>query len=267
MNRATFVFAAAMALIQNCCWAKSALPKGFVFLRDRDPSISQDIRYAGPHNFVGRPIAGYQAAECILTSAAADRLARIQSFLAARKLSLVVWDCYRPVRAVRAFVSWAKTADEKMSKEFYPRVPKSRLFALGYIAAQSAHSRGSTVDVGLAVRGTKWPPLYDPSKSQEPCFAARGVRYDEGTLDFGTQFDCFDPLAGLHGRKISATAGANRQLLKAVMEKAGFKPYDEEWWHFTLADEPFRTTSFDFPIVSRRSSSLPGANVRPHTPT
>ncbi len=259
MNRAVFAFAAAMGLIPNFCWAKSPLPESFVFLRDRDPSILQDIRYAGQHNFVGRPIAGYGAAECVLTRAAADRLARIQSSLAVQKLSLVVWDCYRPVRAVQEFVAWAKTPDEKMTGEFYPRIPKSRLFELGYIAAQSTHSRGSTVDVGLTVRGAKWPPANDPSKPQKPCFASSGVRYDDGTLDFGTQFDCFDPLAGLEGQKISAIVGTNRHLLKAVMENAGFKPYDEEWWHFTLTNEPFKTTSFDFPIIPRPASPRGGA--------
>ena len=266
MTRATLVFAAALALLHNSCWAKSHLPEGFVFLRDRDPGILQDIRYAGQHNFVGRPIDGYQAGECVLTTPAADRLAKLQSSLAAQGLSLVVWDCYRPVRAVQEFVAWAKTADEKMAREFYPRLPKSRLFELGYIAAQSAHSRGSTVDVGLAARGSKWPPAYSPSKPQEPCFAARGIRYDDGTLDFGTQFDCFDPLAGPAGRKISATVAANRRLLKTVMVKAGFKPYDEEWWHFTLADEPFETRSFDFPIVSRSAAPAAGGNAPPHTP-
>ena len=114
------------------------MPEGFVFLRDRDPSILQDIRYAGPHNFVGQPIAGYQAAECILTSAAADRLARIQSLLAARKLSLVVWDCYRPVRAVQQFVSWAKTADKKCRRNSI-REFRVTFVALGYILRHSPH--------------------------------------------------------------------------------------------------------------------------------
>lgn len=270
MKRGTLALAAALSLLCNCCPAKSLLPDGFVFLRDRDPSILQDIRYAGRHNFVGRPIAGYQADECILTNAAADQLARIQSSLVAQKLSLVVWDCYRPVRAVQEFVSWARTGDQKMATEFYPRIPKSRLFELGYIAAQSAHSRGSTVDVGLALRGTKWPPDYRPSRPQEPCFAALGIRHGDGTLDFGTQFDCFDPLSGHDGEKISATVNANRQLLKTVMEKAGFKAYDAEWWHFTLANEPYKTTSFDFPIVprigTRAARSPDGANTLQRIP-
>lgn len=251
MKRATLALAAAVVLLCHCCWAKSLLPKGFVFLRDRDPAILQDIRYAGSHNFIGRRIAGYNSGECVLTAAAADQLARVQSSLAARKLSLVVWDCYRPMRAVEEFVSWSRTADHQMAGEFYPRIPKTRLFQLGYIAEHSAHSRGSTVDVGLAVLGTHWPPAYDPSKPREPCFAPRGRRYDDGTLDFGTQFDCFDERARTQDIKIGAVAKMNRQLLETVMAKAGFKSYEPEWWHFTLINEPFKTKSFDFPIVAR----------------
>src|ERR1700692_380534 len=130
--------------------AGSVLPEGFVYLRDIDPTIVQDIRYAGSHNFVGRPIKGYLAAECILSASAANALATVQRKLAAKKLALIVWDCYRPKRAVDDFYRWSKDPTHtEMKTEFYPRTDKAMLFALGYLARRSAHSRGSTVDAGI----------------------------------------------------------------------------------------------------------------------
>ena len=119
-------------------------------MRDVDPTIIQDIRYAGSHNFVGRPIRGYLAAECILSAAAANALKSLQGMLAEKKLSLIVWDCYRPKRAVADFLQWSRDpAHAEMKAEFYPRTAKASLFALGYIAIRSAHSRGSAVDLGI----------------------------------------------------------------------------------------------------------------------
>src|SRR6202051_5036103 len=123
--------------------AGSALPRGLVYLRDIDPTIVQDIRYAGSHNFVGRPIKGYLAAECILSISAANALAAVQRMLAEKKLSLIVWDCYRPKRAVTDFLQWSKDpTHSEMKAEFYPRTDKERLFALGHLAIRSAHLRG-----------------------------------------------------------------------------------------------------------------------------
>ena len=145
---------AGLALIIMCCplrpWQATALPRGFVYLRDIDPTIVQDIRYAGSHNFVGRPIKGYLAAECILSVSAAKALETVQRRLAEKKLSLIVWDCYRPKRAVDDFLQWSRDpAHSEMKAEFYPRTDKQKLFALGYLAIRSAHSRGSTVDLGI----------------------------------------------------------------------------------------------------------------------
>jgi D-alanyl-D-alanine dipeptidase len=132
----------------------AGLPAGFVYLRDIDPGIPQDMRYAGGHNFVGRPIAGYDAAECVLTERAARALVVVQKALAEKQLSLLVWDCYRPARAVADFWRWSQdAADDRMRAEFYPRIDKGKLFALAYIARRSGHSRGSTVDLGIASAG------------------------------------------------------------------------------------------------------------------
>src|SRR5436190_9244951 len=137
----------------------SSLPRGLVYLHDIDPTIVQDIRYAGSHNFVGRPIRGYLAAECILSEAAANALAAVQRRLAEKKLSLIVWDCYRPKRAVDDFLQWSKDpSHSEMKTEFYPRTDKDKLFVLGYFAKPSAHSRGSTVDVGLVPGEVSFAP-------------------------------------------------------------------------------------------------------------
>src|SRR5438309_4505362 len=150
--------------------AASALPRGFVYLRDIDPTIVQDIRYAGSHNFVGRPIKGYLAAECILSISAADALARVQKKLAEKKLALIVWDCYRPKRAVADFFAWSRdSARAEMKAEFYPRTDKASLFALGYIAIRSAHSRGSTVDLGLVPSDASLASPADRAQSLRAC--------------------------------------------------------------------------------------------------
>ncbi len=227
------------------------LPAGFVYLRDHDPTIVQDIRYAGSYNFIGSPIPGYAAAECILTREAADHLAEVQAMLASQSLSLLVWDCYRPERAVKAFVEWSGRAGSSWTDQvFFPRLRKDRLFSLGYIASRSSHSRGSTVDLGLMPKGSKIP-LVAPGDPDRSCRGSPAERRGEGTLDFGTAFDCFDASSGDGARDISREAMANRANLRRVMERAGFKPYAREWWHFTLADEPYRSRAFDFPIVAR----------------
>lgn len=228
--------------------AQAPLPAGFVYLRDVDSSIAQDIRYAGPHNFVGRPIAGYEAAECVLTKQAAMALKAAQQTLAGRGLSLLVWDCYRPIRAVAAFMRWIDESDARMKAEFYPTTDKRDLVARGYIATRSAHSRGSAVDVGLAPAGLNRVPAWDPAQPLQPCTAPKGVRFDDGTIDLGTGFDCFDARAHFADPGIGEPARANRALLREIMVRHGFRPYEGEWWHFRLAAEPYPRRAFDFPI-------------------
>ena len=242
--------------------AGSTLPRGFVYLRDLDPTIVQDIRYAGSHNFVGRPIRGYLAAECILSVRAAEALKTVQRLLSTKKLSLMVWDCYRPKRAVADFLQWSRDpAHAEMKAEFYPRTDKQQLFALGYLARRSAHSRGSTVDLGIvpAAAATAPPPNSSPSPDLlpplKPCTAPKGERFDDGTIDFGTGYDCLDVLAHTSNVLVGATARQNRQLLKSSMAGAGFRPYAREWWHFELIDEPFDGDGFDFEVSARGGKS------------
>ena len=225
-----------------------SLPKGFVYLRDVDPTIVQDIRYAGSHNFVGRPIKGYLAAECILSSPAANALALVQKRLAAKKLSLIVWDCYRPKRAVADFLAWSRDPTHaEMKAEFYPRTDKANLFALGYIAIRSAHSRGSTVDIGIVPADLSSAPSRDPSQPLKACTAPKGERFEDGTIDLGTGPDCLDVLANTSSALVGAVARANRQILKSAMREAGFRAYFREWWHFEFINQPF-TDGFDFDV-------------------
>ncbi len=229
------------------------------------PEIAQEIRYATSYNFVGAPIDGYEAPECILTDEAARALRQVAADLARDGLGLKVYDCYRPQTAVDHFVRWARTDDETMKQAFYPEEPKSRLFRRGYIARRSGHSRGSTVDLTLvrqpvdasvlpasaypdADGGAPLPrcdrPLSTPTGPDLP----GGGRLPERDLDMGTAYDCLSPVAATASDAVSAQAQANRQRLKAAMERRGFRNYSKEWWHFTLRDEPHRGTYFDFPV-------------------
>jgi zinc D-Ala-D-Ala dipeptidase len=234
--------------------AGSALPKGLVYLRDVDPTIVQDIRYAGSHNFVGRPIRGYLAAECILSEPAANALKDVQSRLAEKKLSLIVWDCYRPKRAVDDFLQWSKDpAHAEMKTEFYPRTDKQDLFALGYIARPSAHSRGSAVDLAIVPTAFSSAPPPNPSQSPKACTSPKSERFEDGTIDLGTGYDCLDVLANTSSTGAGGTARRNRQTLRSYMHGAGFRPYAREWWHFQLINAPFHPGGFDFEVSASPS--------------
>jgi D-alanyl-D-alanine dipeptidase len=247
----------AMLLPPIAAWAGSVLPKGFVYLREVDPTIVQDIRYAGSHNFVGRPIKGYLAAECILSEPAAHALKVVQNKLASKNLSLIVWDCYRPKRAVDDFLQWSRDpARTEMKAEFYPHTDKQSLFALGYLAVRSAHSRGSTVDLGIVPSAVSLAPQPGPRPSLKPCTAPKGERFEDGTIDFGTGYDCLDVLGTTSNARVGAVASGNRQMLKSTMREAGFRPYFREWWHFELANEPFNN-GFDFDISASPASEKP----------
>ena len=243
-------------MLPALAWANSALPKGFVYLRDIDPAIVQDIRYAGSHNFVGRPIRGYLAAECILSAPAANALEKVQRMLAEHELSLIVWDCYRPKRAVEDFVEWSRDpAHSEMKAEFYPLTDKKRLFDLGYLAKPSAHSRGSAVDLGIVPTAISSVPRPNPPGSLKACTSPKGERFEDGTIDFGTGYDCLDALGNTSNPLAGRIALHNRQTLRSYMKAAGFRPYAKEWWHFELIDEPFGRDGFDFEIAASPTSS------------
>ena len=205
--------------------AQAQVPPGFVDAGAVVDGLVVDMRYFGDKNFVGERIDGYERARCVLSAPAASALAAVQRDLAARGLGLKVFDCYRPQRAVAHFVRWAQRIDDvKRKREFYPDVDNRDLFKEGYISERSGHSRGSTVDLTL-VR-----------------------RVDGRELDMGSPFDFFSPKSWPSDMSVGAQAQANRALLAAAMTRGGFRPYDKEWWHFTLVDEPFPDAYFDFPL-------------------
>jgi zinc D-Ala-D-Ala dipeptidase len=247
--RAAVVSAALATLGQGLAAAQNALPQGFVYLRDIDPTIAQDIRYAGFDNFVGRPLPGYEAPECILHQDAAAALKRVQADIAPSGLSLKVYDCYRPVRAVHAMAAWANDGrSETTTKRFFPKLHKSMLFGLGYIASHSQHSSGNTVDLTLIARTGTAVAAFDPRLAYGPCTAPAAARSPDNSVDMGTGFDCFDPASYTASTLISAEQRHQRKILLDAMRKQGFRNYFREWWHFSYS-APGR--SYDFSIRSR----------------
>ncbi|MEI7714730.1 MAG: M15 family metallopeptidase [Mycobacterium sp.] len=224
-------------------------PPDFVALRDVAPSILQDMRYFTAHNFTGGPVDGYLAPECILTRDAAEGLKRAQQQLIPQGYSVKVYDCYRPQRAVNEFAAWSRAAGgQPMKAEFYPRVDKADLFGDGYIAERSGHSRGSAVDVTLVGLPAMQEPGYVPGEPLIDCTAPEPVRFPDDSIDMGTGFDCFDPLAHTLDPRVQGAQLANRLLLCSALQAVGFVNYENEWWHFTYQPERYPDTYFDFPV-------------------
>ena len=218
------LFAALLALAVTQVALADERPAAFVDAAIVVPGLIVEMRYASPHNFVGRPIEGYEAPRCLLTKPAATALAEVARDLAPHGLRIKVFDCYRPERAVMTFVRWARDIKDTAGKaEFYPEVDKRTLFRDGYISSQSGHSRGSTADLTLAK--------------------------DDGTeLDMGTAFDFFSLKSWPSSAAVTPEQHASRMVLASAMRHRGFRSYDREWWHFTLRGEPFPETYFDFPV-------------------
>ncbi len=203
----------------------SSIPKGFVHVADEIPSILIEMRYYGSSNFVGRPIAGYEANTAILTDQAAAALARVQKTMIEKGLTVLIYDAYRPTTAVADFVKWAGDLSDTATKEiYYPNLEKERILRDGYIARKSSHSRGSTVDLTLADQRTGLP------------------------LDMGCSFDRFGKESDPDYKNLTKEQSANRKTLRDAMEAQGFILSTIEWWHFRLKDEPFPKTFFDFPV-------------------
>ncbi len=218
-----------LALVLGGSCLATTLPPGFVRLAEVSKAIRQEIRYAGAENFTGRPVAGYGAPECWLKQETAEALARVAGVLARSGWRLIVYDCYRPQRAVSAFAAWAADeTDQARKSDYYPRIDKRELFALGYIAATSSHSKGTAVDAGAeAVDGAG----------------------NASALDFGTPFDRFDPSSAGASREVGAMAAANRRRLAAAFKAQGFAAYSREWWHFGFKGAA-RASSYDVPIAA-----------------
>ena len=205
----------------------TARPEGFVQIKDVIPNINYEIRYYGSNNFLGGPVKGYEAPSAFLSKEAAAALKAVQKDLNLKGFGLKIFDAYRPQRAVNDFVAWARDLSDTLKKrEYYPDVPKSQLFKRGYIASKSGHTRGSTVDLTVV----------DMKTGRE--------------LDMGSPYDFFGDISHHNSTRITKTQQQNRTLLKSTMVTYGFQPYAQEWWHYTLKDEPYPDTYFDFPVTS-----------------
>ncbi len=200
---------------------------GFVSVAEAVPDAILEIRYYSTYNFVGERIDGYEAPAALLTAEAAQALRAVSDELAAKGYRLKIYDAYRPQSAVGHFIRWAEdTEDTRMKPYFYPEVDKSRLFELGFIASRSGHSRGSTVDL----------TLFDMAAGHD--------------ADMGSPFDFFGDVSHSdYVGELTAEQLSNRRLLRDAMTAHGFRPLSTEWWHFTLEDEPYPDTYFDFPVT------------------
>jgi D-alanyl-D-alanine dipeptidase len=226
------------------------LPGGFAYLRDIDPTIIQDVRYAGANNFMGRPLAGYGAGECVVKREIGLALKAIQQELARQKLSLKMFDCYRPARASHDMVLWAQNGRETAAERRYnPGFSKQELFRLGYIAERSGHSTGAALDLTLVDLTADNSARFDPAKAYADCTAPVEARAPEGSVDMGTGYDCSDVKAHTSASSITPAQRKWRSLLVAAMSKQGFVNYSKEWWHFSLPGAGGQ--AYDFPIPRR----------------
>ena len=204
-------------LIFSSAFFNNNLEDGFVYLKDVDDSIIVDLKYYSNENFTAQFVEGYHANTAILTKESAIALSNAQHDFQKLGYSLILYDAYRPQRAVDFFVQWSKNLNDTINKRIYfPNIIKSELFKLGYIAYKSGHSRGSTVDVSLV----------EISTNKE--------------LDMGTIYDYFGVESHTFFDQISENQQANRLLLYEIMSHNGFKNYQKEWWHYTLKNEPFQ---------------------------
>ncbi len=194
----------------------SDLPSGFIYINDIDKTIQTDLRYSTKDNFTGRIVDGYKSNRAIISYDAAKSLVQVQNELRKRNLSLKIFDAYRPQRSVNYFINWSKDLSDTINKIiYYPKINKSQLFPMGYIAERSGHSRGSTVDLTIVNNKTN------------------------KELDMGTPYDFFGPESSTDFSNITDKQRSNRILLLEAMTKNGFKNYPKEWWHYTLELEPF----------------------------
>ena len=203
---------------------KAQLPNNFVYLDEIIKDVVINLKYLSNDNFIGSPINGYINNRIIITKEAASALKHVQEDLSHFGYGLKVFDAYRPQKAVDHFVKWSKNNNKKMKSTHYPNVKKKRLFKEGYIASKSGHSRGSTIDL----------TIIDLKNNKE--------------LDMGTIYDFFGKESWVDYSNLSSKQRANRLLLQSLMKKYGFRPLKEEWWHFTLHNEPFPEKYFNFNV-------------------
>ena len=220
-----FIITISLSVFAHAQQSLVQLPEGFVYAKEVIPNLRSDLRYYSSNNFIGKPIDGYIKPTLILTKKATEALKNVQDELGKLGFGLLVYDAYRPQRAVDQFIAWTKDSLDVATKtKYYPNVNKKDLIDQQYIASKSGHSRGSTVDVTIVSLTTGH------------------------ILDMGSAYDLFDEKSSIDYPNITRNQHAVRLLLKRRMEKHGFKSHPKEWWHFTLKDEPFKNKYFDFPV-------------------
>ena len=211
-------------------FSNAQLPAGFTLLNNQIPELEVELRYATSKNFLGRQVKAYHTDIAIGSVALAKQLITAQAELKPMGFGIKIFDAYRPQTAVNDFIKWSEIPNDTTSKkEYYPDLKKNTLFDLGFIAKKSGHSRGSTVDLTLIY-------LDENKKGEE--------------LDMGSPWDFFGDISNYDSPKINKTQKLNRKLLRDVMISNGFIPYEKEWWHFTLINEPFPNTYYDFSIIT-----------------
>jgi D-alanyl-D-alanine dipeptidase len=209
------------------------------------------MRYATSNNFVGKPLRGYDAAECVVKREVGLALKNIQQELAKQKLSLKMFDCYRPQRAVADMVAWSKNGRETPAERRYnPAFRKADLFRLGYIATHSGHSTGAALDLTLVDLTADNSAKFDPAKAYADCTAPVEARAPEGSVDMGTGYDCSDIKSHTASSSITPAQRKWRNALVAAMARQGFVNYSKEWWHFSLPGAGRQ--AYDFPIQRPR---------------
>lgn len=226
---------------------KSALPRGFVYLDKVAPDIIVEMRYATRKNFTGRRVPGYRANRCILARPVAEALARVQAAVRRDGYGLKVYDCYRPVTAVRAFMRWAEAGGSDKTY-YHPRISRRRVIPLGYVARRSSHSNGTAIDLTLVrATGDKRASAGTKGGSEaNSCIDAPSAP-TPANIDMGTAWDCFDVKSHTYHGGISAKAKANRKRLLKAMQAEGFRNYRREWWHFSMSLGQFKR-AYDFPV-------------------
>lgn len=221
------------------------LTNNFVYLSEIEPSILQNLRYASSDNLIGHNLRGYNANKVILKEKAALRLKDVQKYLLGKGYTLVIYDAYRPQRAVQHFVEWSQNNDISTKNYYYPTLDKKILFAKGYISLKSNHCKGYTVDLTIMPIQSSLKRI---SVSERLLKNGDKISFlDDGTLDMGTSFDCFHEASHHNSDLISEASKDNRKILEDTMRKFGFSTIDVEWWHYTLSDID-GTEDYDFPI-------------------
>jgi D-alanyl-D-alanine dipeptidase len=223
--------------------------KGFVYLRDVDSTIVEELRYFTEENFVGTVLAGYESPRAIVTREAAEALSRVQADIAEDGYSLVIYDAYRPQRAVNHIVEWAQDHTDQCAKQkYYPCIEKSDIVPHGYVAPCSGHTRGSTLDLTIIKKSVGRPlPHVELKVTHKQLRNGKWIPYlDDGTVDMGTSFDFFGEASNHDSDLVNEEQNKMRNYLRDKMRKHGFRHLPEEWWHYTLDDEPYADTYFDF---------------------